>query len=117
MSAPATTTPIYDYPAHANLVRTTWFDQWTIAMAPEFNAMVAEAMKRKSMRREIVDLIHEAKKVCFVFTDLKSDNNIYELFRIAPPMTPIWNFQEKTQSLNPFCTFPGKALLPILLSG
>ena len=65
MSAPATSTPIYDYPAHANLVRTTWFDQWTLAMAPEFNAMVTEAMKRKAMRREIIDLIHEAKSVSF----------------------------------------------------
>ena len=65
MSAPATTTPIYDYPAHANVTRTTWFDQWTIAMAPEFNSRVTEAMKRQNMRRNIVELLHEAKNVSF----------------------------------------------------
>ena len=63
MSAPATTTPIYDYPSHANVTRTTWFDQWTIAMAPEFNSRVTEAMKRRNMRLNIVELLHEAKNV------------------------------------------------------
>ena len=66
MSAPATTTPIYDYPNHANVTRTTWFDQWTIAMAPEFNSRVTEAMKRRNMRRNIVELLHEAKNVSFL---------------------------------------------------
>ena len=63
MSAPASTTPIYDYPEHATLTRTTWFDQWTIAMTPEFNSRVNTAMKRRAMRRNIIELIHEAIEV------------------------------------------------------
>ena len=63
MSAPATTTPIFDYPNHANLTRTTWFDQWTIAITPEFNGRVRTAMSRQNMRRNIIELLHEAKNV------------------------------------------------------
>ena len=65
MSAPATTTPIFDYPRDWALTRTTWFDQWTLAIAPDFNARVATAMKRRNMRRNIIDLLHEAKEVSF----------------------------------------------------
>ena len=74
MSAPATETPIYDYPAHANLTRTTWFDQWTLAITPDFNARVQVAMKRQNMRKHIVELLHEAKEVIFrmLFSLLKS---------------------------------------------
>ena len=74
MSAPATSTPIYDYPSHATLTRTTWFDQWTLAMTPEFNSMVAQAMKKQSMRREIVELIHEAKNVSLQIIYLTNKN-------------------------------------------
>ena len=65
MSAPASETPIYDYPAHATLTRTTWFDQWTLALAPEFNGRVKVAMGRINMRRHIVELLHEARSVSF----------------------------------------------------
>ena len=63
MSAPAAETPIYDYPSHAKLTRTTWFDQWTLALAPEFNGRVNVAMRRINMRKHIVELLHEAKTV------------------------------------------------------
>ena len=63
MSAPAIETPIYDYPNHATLTRTTWFDQWSLAIANEFNSKVSVAMKRTNMRRHIVELLHEAKQV------------------------------------------------------
>ena len=63
MSAPATTTPIFDYPTDAVLTRTTWFDQWTMAIQPDFNARVQTAMKRKNMRKNIIGLLREAKNV------------------------------------------------------
>ena len=63
MSAPATTTPIFDYPKDALLTRTTWFDQWTMAIRPEFNARVHTAMKRRNMRKNIIGLLREAKNV------------------------------------------------------
>ena len=62
MSA-ASKTPIYDYPSNATLTRTTWFDQWTLAIKPDFDAKVNIAMKRVNMRQNILDLIQEAKSV------------------------------------------------------
>ena len=62
MSA-ATSTPIFDYPDDATITRTTWLDQWTIAIKPEFNGKVNIAMKRTSMRHQIIDLLKEAIEV------------------------------------------------------
>ena len=59
----ASKTPIYDYPNHATLTRTTWFDQWTLAIQPSFNSRVKAAMKRVNMRNNILELLHEAKQV------------------------------------------------------
>ena len=59
----ASKTPIYDYPTNATLTRTTWFDQWTLAIQPSFNAKVKAAMTRVNMRMNIIELLHEAKEV------------------------------------------------------
>ena len=68
--AAASKTPIYDYPNNATLTRTTWFDQWTIAIKPDFDAKVNMAMKRANMRQNILDLIREAKEVRSRFKNL-----------------------------------------------
>ena len=67
MSAPASNTPIFDYPNHANITRTTWFDQWTLAIMPDFNSRVNTAMKRVNMRANVIALIDEAKQVSFSY--------------------------------------------------
>ena len=61
----ASKVPIYDYPNNATLTRTTWFDQWTLAIKPDFDAKVNVAMRRTNMRLNIIELIHESKKVNF----------------------------------------------------
>lgn len=61
----ASKTPIYDYPNNATLTRTTWFDQWTLAIQPSFNNKVKAAMTRVNMRMNIIELLHEAKEVSF----------------------------------------------------
>ena len=98
MSAPATETPIYDYPNHANLTRTTWFDQWTLAIAPDFNARVQVAMKRQNMRRHIIELLHESKavraKIKNLILLLKPEVKFY--FRIVHDQIYIWRCHVKT---------------------
>ena len=66
----ASQTPIYDFPNHATLTRTTWFDQWTLAIQPSFNTKVKAAMKRVNMRNNILELMQEAKTVsrCYLKT-------------------------------------------------
>jgi len=60
-------TQIYDYPANATLSRTTWFEQWSLAIKPDFDFKVNIAMKRTNMRHNIIELIHEAKTVREIF--------------------------------------------------
>ena len=75
-------TPIYDYPANATLARTTWFEQWTLAIKPDFDSKVNVAMRRTNMRLNIIELIHEAKKVRLILV-IAAKN----LLRIVPGTT------------------------------
>ena len=62
MTAPINT-PIYGFPNHASITGTTWFEQWSNAIMPDFNARVRIAMRRVNMRTQIIELINEAKTV------------------------------------------------------
>ena len=84
MSAPATTTPIYDYPSHATITRTTWFDQWIDSIAPEFNTRVHVAMRRPNMRQNIFELIEEAEKVRLLYSNT---DKVHKYFRAVSVRT------------------------------